>query len=67
MTGLAHLHSLVPPLLHMHFRTGNVLVDENFMAKVSDYGLTKFVIEGNHAGSSSSIDCFLDPEYVISL
>ncbi|XP_024926137.3 probable serine/threonine-protein kinase PBL28 isoform X2 [Ziziphus jujuba] len=60
--GLEHLHSLVPPLLHMHFRTSNVLVDDNFMAKVSDYGLTKFVIEGNHAGSSSSIDCFLDPE-----
>lgn len=37
------------------------------MAKVSDYGLAKLVIEGNHAGSSSSIDCFLDPEYVIFL
>ncbi|KAF3455002.1 hypothetical protein FNV43_RR05450 [Rhamnella rubrinervis] len=60
--GLAHLHSLVPPLLHMHFRTSNVLVDENFMPKVSDYGLAKMVIEGNQAGSSSSIDCFLDPE-----
>ncbi|POO01253.1 Tyrosine-protein kinase [Trema orientale] len=60
--GLGHLHSLVPPVLHMHFRTRNVLLDENFMAKVSDYGLTKLLVEGNHVGSSSSIDCFLDPE-----
>ncbi|KAK9939959.1 hypothetical protein M0R45_016638 [Rubus argutus] len=37
---LAHLHSLVPPLLYMHFRTSNVLVDDIFTAKVSDYGLT---------------------------
>lgn len=60
--GLAHLHSLVPPLLHMHFRTSNVLVDDNFTAKVSDYGLTRLLMKGHHAGSSSDIDCFLDPE-----
>lgn len=63
-SGLGHLHSLVPPQLHLNFRTRNVLLDENFMAKVSDYGLSKLLIEGNHAGSSSAIDCFLDPEYV---
>ncbi|XP_048444703.1 probable serine/threonine-protein kinase PBL28 isoform X3 [Pyrus x bretschneideri] len=59
--GLAHLRSLVPPLLHMHFRTSNVLLDENFTAKVSDYGLTKLLV-GHHAGSSSAVDCFVDPE-----
>jgi hypothetical protein len=51
----------------MHFRTSNVLVDENFTAKVSDYGLSKFLTEGDHAGSTSTVDSFLDPEYVISL
>ncbi|XP_042510825.1 probable serine/threonine-protein kinase PBL21 [Macadamia integrifolia] len=60
--GLEYLHSLEPPLLHMHFQTSNVLVDENFAAKVSDFGISKLVEEGNWAGSSSSIDCFLDPE-----
>ncbi|KAK0606482.1 hypothetical protein LWI29_038242 [Acer saccharum] len=60
--GLEHLHSLVPPLFHMHFRTSNVLLDETFTAKVSDYGLHKLLIEDHDAGSSSAIDCFLDPE-----
>ncbi|KAK3206001.1 hypothetical protein Dsin_020047 [Dipteronia sinensis] len=60
--GLEHLHSLVPPLFHMHFRTSNVLLDETFTAKVSDYGLHKLLIEDHHAGSSSAIDCFIDPE-----
>lgn len=64
--GLEHLHGLVPPLLHMHFRTSNVLVDENFTAKVSDYGLSKFLTEGDHAGSTSTVDSFLDPELNIS-
>ncbi|KAJ9698128.1 hypothetical protein PVL29_007293 [Vitis rotundifolia] len=60
--GLEHLHSLVPSFLHMHFRTSNVLVDENFTAKVSDFGLSRLLAEGARAGSSSAIDWFLDPE-----
>ncbi|CAI0397798.1 unnamed protein product [Linum tenue] len=60
--GLRYLHSLVPPFLHLHFRTSNVLVDENFTAKVSDYGIRKLVAETQHPGSSSSVDYFLDPE-----
>ncbi|KAF8397684.1 hypothetical protein HHK36_016605 [Tetracentron sinense] len=64
--GLEHLHSMVPPLLHMHFRTRNVLVDENFIAKVSDFGLLKLLVESDCSGSSSAIDCFLDPELRLS-
>ncbi|GKV01204.1 hypothetical protein SLEP1_g13775 [Rubroshorea leprosula] len=60
--GLEHLHSLVPPLLHMHFRSSNVLLDENFTAKVSDFGLSKLVSEHHSGASSSAFDCFLDPE-----
>lgn len=62
--GLEYLHSLVPPFLHMHFRTSNVLLDENFIAKVSDFGLSKLLLEDNRAGSSSYTDFFLDPELI---
>ncbi|KAH9700650.1 protein kinase domain-containing protein [Citrus sinensis] len=64
--GLEHLHSLVPPLFHMHFRTSNVLLEENYTAKVSDYGLLKLVTGSHHAGSTSAVDCFLDPELNLS-
>ncbi|CAK9143240.1 unnamed protein product [Ilex paraguariensis] len=60
--GLEHLHSLMPPVLHMRFKTRNMLVDENLTCKVSDFGLQKLLAEGYHAGSSSAIDCFVDPE-----
>uniref|UniRef100_A0A7N0V453 non-specific serine/threonine protein kinase n=1 Tax=Kalanchoe fedtschenkoi TaxID=63787 RepID=A0A7N0V453_KALFE len=59
--GLAHLHSLAPPVLHMHFRTSNVLVDENYTTKVSDFGLSNLLTENYRAESSSAMDCFLDP------
>ncbi|KAI3957420.1 hypothetical protein MKW98_003141 [Papaver atlanticum] len=64
--GLEYLHSLVPPFLHMHFRTRNVLVDDHFAVKVSDFGLSKLVVDSNRAGSSSAIDYFLDPELRLS-
>ncbi|ESW22200.1 hypothetical protein PHAVU_005G135500 [Phaseolus vulgaris] len=60
--GVEHLHSLVPPLVHTNFRTSNVLLDENYTAKVSDYGFCKLQAQVDRAGSSSNVDCFLDPE-----
>ncbi|CAN6485643.1 unnamed protein product [Victoria cruziana] len=63
--GLAHLHSLAPPLLHKDFKTANVLVDENFIAKVADAGLRNLLERITDAGPSSVMigaDVFLDPE-----
>ena len=65
-TGLAHLHSLSPRLVHKNFKTANVLVDENFIAKVADSGLRNFLGKVDIAGSSSQVtsdEIFLAPEY----
>ncbi|XP_077229113.1 putative serine/threonine-protein kinase PBL28 [Tasmannia lanceolata] len=65
--GLDYLHGLMPPLLHMHFKTSNVLVDENYTAKVADFGLSKLLIGVYRAGTSSGTDYyFLDPELSMS-
>lgn len=62
--GLNHLHSLVPPLIHKDFKTSNVLVDENFIAKVADAGLVRLLRGyedvGPSHGFSSSV--YQDPE-----
>ncbi|KAJ6334121.1 hypothetical protein OIU78_011096 [Salix suchowensis] len=63
--GLAHLHSLTPRLLHKNFKTANVLVDENFIAKVADAGLRNFLGRGDIAGPSTQVtadEIFLAPE-----
>jgi hypothetical protein len=62
-TGLEHLHSLVPPMFHTNFSTINVLLDENYTAKVSDYGFCKLQTKVDQACSSSNVDYFHDPEY----
>ncbi|PPD85480.1 hypothetical protein GOBAR_DD17576 [Gossypium barbadense] len=62
--GLCHLHSLQPPLMHKNFKTANVLVDENFTAKVADAGIAMLLERIEEAGPShsSSISVFRDPE-----
>ncbi|XP_010249313.1 PREDICTED: putative serine/threonine-protein kinase isoform X2 [Nelumbo nucifera] len=63
--GLAHLHSLSPRLIHKDFKTSNVLVDENFIAKIADAGLRNLLGRVDAAGPSSQImadDIFLAPE-----
>ncbi|KAG4126633.1 hypothetical protein ERO13_D10G168500v2 [Gossypium hirsutum] len=61
---LCHLHSLQPPLMHKNFKTANVLVDENFTAKVADAGIAMLLERIEEAGPShsSSISVFRDPE-----
>ncbi|KAI5599690.1 hypothetical protein POPTR_002G237600v4 [Populus trichocarpa] len=63
--GLAHLHSQTPRLLHKNFKTANVLVDENFIAKVADAGLRNFLGRVDIAGPSTQVtadEIFLAPE-----
>ncbi|GJZ82515.1 nodulation receptor kinase [Tanacetum coccineum] len=63
--GLAHLHSLSPRLAHKDFKTANVLVDENFIAKVADAGVQNFLGRGDTAGPSSQVtvdEIFLAPD-----
>ncbi|XP_073125640.1 probable serine/threonine-protein kinase At1g01540 isoform X2 [Henckelia pumila] len=62
--GLCHLHGLNPPFVHGNFKTGSVLVDENFIAKVADAGMSKILekIEDGASSGSSSFNAFKDPE-----
>ncbi|XP_019059315.1 PREDICTED: proline-rich receptor-like protein kinase PERK12 isoform X2 [Tarenaya hassleriana] len=62
--GLAHLHSLSPRLIHKDFKTANVLVDENYIAKVADAGLCNVLGREDVGPSSQTVaeDIFLAPE-----
>ncbi|PIN07505.1 Serine/threonine protein kinase [Handroanthus impetiginosus] len=62
--GLCHLHGLQPPVVHGNFKTANVLVDENFIAKVADAKVSELLrkIEDVGSSSSTSLNAFRDPE-----
>ena len=40
--GMLYLHNLKPRLIHRDLKPDNVLVDSNYIAKVTDFGLSQY-------------------------
>ncbi|XP_020574479.1 probable serine/threonine-protein kinase PBL23 [Phalaenopsis equestris] len=68
--GLEYLHEHVrPPVIHRDFKSSNILLDKNFCAKVSDFGLAKFGSEkaGGHVSTRVlGTQGYVAPEYALT-
>uniref|UniRef100_A0A7N0TWQ0 RING-type E3 ubiquitin transferase n=1 Tax=Kalanchoe fedtschenkoi TaxID=63787 RepID=A0A7N0TWQ0_KALFE len=70
-TGLLFLHQSKPePLVHRDLKPGNILLDRNFVSKISDVGLARLVppsvadsITQYRMTSTAGTFCYIDPEY----
>ncbi|CDO96825.1 unnamed protein product [Coffea canephora] len=65
-SALEYLHfSYTTPVVHCDLKPSNILLDENMVAHVSDFGMTKFLDEGNsvlHTKTLATLG-YLAPEY----
>lgn len=53
--GLSYLHhDCVPPIVHRDVKSNNILLDRNFGAKISDFGVAKVVKAANRGAESMS-------------
>ncbi|KFK27494.1 hypothetical protein AALP_AA8G390100 [Arabis alpina] len=65
--GLEYLHSgCMPPMVHRDVKTTNILLDEQFKAKLADFGLSRSFPVGGDSHVSTMVAGtlgYLDPEY----
>ncbi|KAL1515502.1 hypothetical protein AB1Y20_002125 [Prymnesium parvum] len=52
--GIYYLHCFEPPMLHLDLKSANVLLDENGVAKVCDFGMSHVMEDAAEAASSDS-------------
>ncbi|KAA8521039.1 hypothetical protein F0562_011808 [Nyssa sinensis] len=65
--GLAFLHGAEKPVIYRDFKTSNVLLDSDFNAKLSDFGLAKMGPEGSNTHVTTRVMGtygYAAPEYV---
>ncbi|KAG7590655.1 Protein kinase-like domain superfamily [Arabidopsis suecica] len=69
-TGLLFLHQTKPePIVHRDLKPGNVLLDYNYVSKISDVGLARLVpavaenVTQYRVTSAAGTFCYIDPEY----
>eukprot|EP00002_Diphylleia_rotans_P000489 TRINITY_DN1025_c0_g1_i12.p1 TRINITY_DN1025_c0_g1~~TRINITY_DN1025_c0_g1_i12.p1 ORF type:complete len:2045 (+),score=374.67 TRINITY_DN1025_c0_g1_i12:132-6266(+) len=62
--GMQYLHSANPPILHRDLKSLNILLDERWHAKVSDFGLT-IKADENKADENVGSLLWLSPEVIM--
>ncbi|KAM1503220.1 hypothetical protein ACFXTO_028483 [Malus domestica] len=70
-TALLFLHQTKPePIVHRDLKPGNILLDHNYVSKISDVGLARLVppsvqdsVTQYRMTSTAGTFCYIDPEY----
>jgi len=60
--GMAYLHTSTPKIIHRDLKSHNLLVDENWKVKVSDFGLSRIYGDTQATMTACGTPCWTAPE-----
>lgn len=60
--GCLYLHTSDPVIVHRDLKSHNLLVDENYKVKVSDFGLSTMVVAASQTMTACGTPCWTAPE-----
>ncbi|BAT09865.1 Os10g0143866 [Oryza sativa Japonica Group] len=59
---LGYMHSMCSPVLHGDVKPSNILLDDSFNAKISDFGISR-LLSTDKTHTENMITCYMDPLY----
>ena len=63
-TGMAHLHSLHPPVIHRDLKPGNILLSADFVPRIADFGISR-EFNTTHTLSQCGTPFYMAPEVLM--
>uniref|UniRef100_A0ACD5WB77 Uncharacterized protein n=1 Tax=Avena sativa TaxID=4498 RepID=A0ACD5WB77_AVESA len=62
---LGCMHSMYSPVLHLDIKPSNILLDDNFHAKISDFGISRLLLRDTTECTIHVIGCigYMDPAF----
>lgn len=64
--GMAYLHAMSPPLIHLDLKSPNILVDDRWRIKIGDFGLSRSRFTSALSGTGGGTPEWMAPEILRS-
>ena len=64
ISALYYLHNMNPPIIHRDIKPENILISDDLIAKVTDFGWSNYIVEGVKRTTICGTPAYLPPEII---
>ena len=64
ISAVYYLHSMEPPIIHRDIKPENILLGDNLLAKITDFGWSNYIVDGIKRTTMCGTPIYLAPEII---